>query len=103
MRSLQCLYALHRYGSWGLIEYTGQPVASAPKYLALKGLLDAKQPAGLYPGCLGPQKGAAGLGDGSFFGVPAVTFPRKGSVLIQVCGGAGAACELGLQLTGVEV
>lgn len=73
-----------RYGSWGLIEYTGQPVASAPKYLAVKGLLDAKQPAGVYSGCLGPQKGSTGLGDGSFFGAPAITFPRKGAALIQV-------------------
>ncbi len=26
---------LTRYGSWAFMEYTGQPVASAPKYLAL--------------------------------------------------------------------
>jgi hypothetical protein len=78
-------YVVCRYGSWGLIEYTGQAPASAPKYLAVRGLLDAKQPAGVYPGCLGPQKGAAGLGDSAFFGAPAITFPCKASVLIQVC------------------
>ena len=73
-----------RYGSWGLIEYTGQPAAAAPKYQAVKGLLDAKQPAGVYSGCLGPQQGAGGLGDGSFFGMPSITFPAKSAVLIQV-------------------
>jgi hypothetical protein len=74
-----------KYGSWGLIEYTGQPASAAPKYRAVMAMLDSKQPAGLYAKCFGPQKEAAGLGDGSFAGVPAVTFPRKGSVLVQVC------------------
>jgi hypothetical protein len=73
-----------KYGSWGLVEYTGQPPAAAPKYRAVMATLDRKQPAGVYPGCFAPEKGGSGLGDGSFFGVPAVTFPRKGGVLVQV-------------------
>jgi hypothetical protein len=48
--------------------------------------LDNKQPPGLFSGCFAVEKGPAGLAEGSFFGVPAVTFPRKGGVLVQVRG-----------------
>jgi hypothetical protein len=32
-----------RYGSWGAIEYTSQPVEQAPKYLALREYFNANK------------------------------------------------------------
>jgi hypothetical protein len=73
-----------RYGSWGLVEYTGQQPATAPKYRAVAALLDAKQPDAALPRCMDPAAAYRGLGDGVFHGQPAVLEPSKTSVWVQV-------------------
>lgn len=73
-----------KYGSWGLLEYTGQDRSTAPKARALHALLDARQPASIRPGCFDPDMGAAGLADGQYSGVPAMLAPAKGATWVQV-------------------
>lgn len=62
-----------------------QDPASAPKYLALRKLLDAKQAAANPTGCMNATLGYRALGDRSFYGQPAVLAPARGAVWIQVC------------------
>jgi hypothetical protein len=73
-----------KYGSFGLIEYTGQDPASAPRYRAVRAVLDEKQGNDTRARCLDPKLAYKGLGDGSFFGMPAIMTPAKGSILVQV-------------------
>ncbi|KXZ45525.1 hypothetical protein GPECTOR_53g111 [Gonium pectorale] len=85
-----------KYGSWGMQEYTGQPLSDAPKYAGLQSWLDAAQPASRRPACLdlaaqgGAAAGVAGsagggvaLAEGLLLGPPAVELPAAGMVLIQ--------------------
>ncbi|GIL87895.1 hypothetical protein Vretifemale_15941 [Volvox reticuliferus] len=99
-----------KYGSWGLQEYTGQPVSQAPKYRSLMDWLDkqangtagfmtntssSSSPTSLRrPLCMsvtasgGPAAGISGsaggggmsLGEGVLAGPPAVYLPAAGSV-----------------------
>jgi hypothetical protein len=73
-----------RYGSFGLVEYTGQPAADAPRYRAVRDLLDRKMGNDTRTSCLDPALGYRGLGDSSFFGMPAIMSPAKGATLVQV-------------------
>jgi hypothetical protein len=74
-----------KYGSWGLIEYTGQDPTTAPKYRAVSALIKSKLPASTSPGCMDYSVAYRGLQEGTFAGVPAVMAPAKGSVWVQVC------------------
>ncbi|KAG2452608.1 hypothetical protein HYH02_002845 [Chlamydomonas schloesseri] len=87
-----------KYGSWGLQEYTGQPLATAPKYRAYMDWLDS-QAIGPGPraqclslaaagGAAGGVSGTAGgggmaLAEGLLQGAPAVHLPATGSVWVQ--------------------
>ena len=69
-----------KYGSWGAIEYTGQPIATAPKFLALRQFFNN----GSNQLAVTPQISANtslfgfGVGDFSYMGYPAVISPRVG-------------------------
>ena len=75
-----------KYGSWGAIEFTGQPISMSPKYLALRSLFTANSnktsSAGMYYG----NSFTFGLGldvsDYSYAGYPAVLSPRDGDVWV---------------------
>ena len=79
-----------KYGSWGAIEYTGQPISKSPKYLALRTLFSNTTSAsssgvgsaGLYFG--NPFTFGLGLdvSDFSYAGFPAVLSPRNGDVWV---------------------
>lgn len=69
-----------KYGSWGLLEFTGQEAHTAPKYLALAEYVDSVSSAAPPQGCMTPELGYRGLGDASFVGFPAVIAPRQGDV-----------------------
>ena len=73
-----------RFGSFGLVEYTGQRPADAPRYRAVRDVLDTKMANSTRANCLDPGLGYRGLGDVSFFGMPAIMSPAKGATLVQV-------------------
>ena len=82
-----------KYGSWGAIEFTGQPIRNSPKYLALRTLFSntssASSSSSSGVGSAGLYCGNAftfGLGldvsDSSYAGFPAVLSPRDGDVWV---------------------
>lgn len=71
-----------KYGSWGLLEFTGQPPASAPKYMAIQKAINISSP-WIEGGCMAPDGRNAWLADSTFVGLPAVTEPSFGEVWIS--------------------
>lgn len=69
-----------KYGSWGLIEYTGQDPSTAPKHRAMMSFIDAR--ASPPADCLDLANGLRGLADTSYAGMPAIMAPRKGGVWV---------------------
>jgi len=72
-----------KYGSWGTIEYTGQPVSQAPKYAAVLENLVSPHPECLQSttNVMFPQDVFKSRG-GSYVGYPAVLSPDVGDVWI---------------------
>ncbi len=67
-----------KYGSWGHLEFTSQPLATAPKQRALLDFVAAAAGPLPEPGCLDPQRGRWATGEFTFVGPPAVAKPQAG-------------------------
>eukprot|EP01041_Mallomonas_annulata_P002765 gene2765-5448_t len=104
-----------KYGSWGTIEFTGQPLSISPKYHALLSYLNESHPFITHSDGDGNQycvsdtsiSPLTGLASGSglglslgpsvntFYGYPAVISPRTGDIWVVAGGSSGSGTGSG--------